>query len=258
MAKKVYFYIDDVIFCLRDITRQKPKSLFDNPYFKGLKEAHDKYGMKVQLNLFARLDFFYGRDEFHLDEVTDAYKEEFAQNSDWLKFCFHSRQEFPDYPYINASYEDVKVDFDYIKNNVFRFASEDNFTYGCCTHWRPISKEGCRALRDGGIKVLNSTYGVVEEYNDDPSVLPYGHSYRLLQNRKPETKLFTRDTCEENISRSICTYNHMTPEQQEETYGALKTVYNEEFGLHFKSYMTGLLLNICDMQTIKEIAEEGC
>ena len=62
--KKAYFYIDDTIWVLRDITRQNPKSLFDNPFMNMLKTAHDKYGLKTQLNLFYRTDYFSKRIEF--------------------------------------------------------------------------------------------------------------------------------------------------------------------------------------------------
>ena len=51
------------------------------------------------------LDSFYGNDKFNLSQMTDAYKAEFEAASDWLKFAFHARQEFPDYPYINANYD---------------------------------------------------------------------------------------------------------------------------------------------------------
>ena len=76
-----------------------------------LKEMHEKYGLKVQLNLFYRTDFYYGNDEFTLAEMTDAYKKEWEDNADWIRFGFHSKQEFPDYPYINASYDDVKSNY---------------------------------------------------------------------------------------------------------------------------------------------------
>ncbi|MBE6912433.1 MAG: hypothetical protein E7473_07900 [Ruminococcaceae bacterium] len=56
MNKKAYFYIDDTIWVLRDLTRTKPESLFDAPLFKVLKKAHDEYGLKTQLNLFYRTD----------------------------------------------------------------------------------------------------------------------------------------------------------------------------------------------------------
>ena len=72
MQKKAFFFIDDVIWVFRDLTRERPASLFDNPFMKCLKEAHDRYGMKVQLHAFYRTDFFYGNDEFTLAEMTDA------------------------------------------------------------------------------------------------------------------------------------------------------------------------------------------
>ena len=66
MNKKAFFFIDDVIWVFRDLTRQKPEKLFDNPFMNMLKTAHDKYGLKVQLNLFYITDSFYGYDEFCL------------------------------------------------------------------------------------------------------------------------------------------------------------------------------------------------
>ena len=94
MSKQTYFYIDDVIWLFRDLTRQAPKSIFDNAFMKMLKNAHDKYGLKVQLNVFYRTDFYYGNDEFTLADMTDAYKAEWDANSDWIRFGFHSKQEF--------------------------------------------------------------------------------------------------------------------------------------------------------------------
>ena len=254
MKKKVYFFIDDVIWVMRDLHRERPKSIFDNAFLKGLKEAHDKYGMKVQLNLFNRLDFYYGPDEFCLAEMTDEYKAEFEAASDWLKFGFHSRQEFPDYPYVNADYDAVKEDLDYVKREVFRFASEKNFAYGCCPHWLPMSKEGCKALRDGGIKIVATSCGDKEEYTGDPSVLPYGHAGRLLQNRKPETMLFLRRTMDVAINSSICGYNHITEEEAQAIKGTFKTIYNAETDLHFKTYGTGLTLNLCTPDEVEEMA----
>ena len=36
--KRAYFYIDDVIWLFRDLTRQRPASLFDNFMLKQLKK----------------------------------------------------------------------------------------------------------------------------------------------------------------------------------------------------------------------------
>jgi len=62
--------------------------------------------------------------------MTDAYKEEFTAASDWLKFSFHSRQDFPDYPFVNATYECASGVFRDIQSQVFRFAGENSFGYG--------------------------------------------------------------------------------------------------------------------------------
>ena len=100
-------YVDDCIWFLRDLARQRPKHAFDHPFLAGFKKVHEATGLKVQFNLFYRTDFFYGMDEFTLAGMPDTYKAEFQTNADWIKFGFHSLQEFPDYPWINASYDDV-------------------------------------------------------------------------------------------------------------------------------------------------------
>ena len=234
--KKAYFYIDDTIWVLRDITRQRPKTLFENPFMKMLKTAHDKYGLKVQLNLFYRTDSFYGYDEFSLADVTDAYKSEFTANSDWLKFAFHALEEFPDYPHISATYEDTKKLFGMIEKEVFRFACKDSFAYTVCPHWVPVSKQGVHALADCGVKLLDCTAGNVTEYNGDPTVLPYGHAQRLLNNRQPETKIFTREVAEDAIRHSICGYNHLLPKDDESIFKTCDTIHNDEFNIEFKRY----------------------
>ena len=70
MNKKASFFIDDVLWVFRDLTREQPASLFDNPYMKTLKDAHDKYGVKTQLNVFYKTSFWYGADEFSLSDDT--------------------------------------------------------------------------------------------------------------------------------------------------------------------------------------------
>ena len=246
--KKAYFYVDDTIWVLRDITRQKPATLFDNPFMKMLKTAHDKYGLKVQLNIFYRVDSFYGNDDFCLADMTDAYKEEFKANSHWLKMAFHAKEEFPDYPLVNIPYEDAKEMFQSVEKEVIRFAGEECFAYTVCPHWTPVSKEGVRALKDCGVKLLDVTRGDTVEFEDVPEdFLPYGHSFRLLNNRQKETKIFscneifTKEDRNSSINNSICGYNHLSYKDGEAIRGTDKIVWNEEIGLYFKQFCsTGL------------------
>ncbi len=246
MKRKACFLIDDVIWVFRDLTRQAPKSLFDNPFLKLMKEGHDKYGMKVQLNAFYRTDFFYGDDEFSLSEMTDAYKSEWEAASDWLKIGFHAKQEFPDYPYINANYDAIKKDIDSIKNEVIRFAGKNTFAVGAIPHWVPVSKESVSAFYDSGVRVLSCSWGDKHEYNGDPNSLPYGHAARLLHNRKPETMLFKRGGLDKAIDSSICGYNHLTQEQIDEVLFNTKTILDAETGMKFKRISNSPCPNLCN------------
>ncbi len=111
-----------------------------------LKEAHDKYGIKVVLNAFYRTDYYYGDDEFTLAEMTDAYKSEWEANSDWLKIGLHAKQEFPDYPHVNIDYADMKKMYVRFKNEVIRFAGVKTLSTAFNPHWSPVSKEGLKAM----------------------------------------------------------------------------------------------------------------
>ena len=48
--KRCNCYIDDHSFLFTDLAKERPKSAFDHFYLKGLKNIHDKYGLKVTLN----------------------------------------------------------------------------------------------------------------------------------------------------------------------------------------------------------------
>ncbi len=141
-----HFFIEDNIWFLQELTRDKPASAFDHPYLAMLKRLYKKYGTRVQL------DLFYSVEGFNLSEMTDMYKEEFKANSDWLCFGFHSRSEHPPYIYKNASYEEVLKDCADIHREILRFAGEECLSLYTSVHYAAISEEGKRALRDSGIR----------------------------------------------------------------------------------------------------------
>ncbi|MBQ9997774.1 MAG: hypothetical protein IJP19_02005 [Clostridia bacterium] len=251
MMKKAYFYIDDVIWPFRDIAKERPNSIFDQRLLKILKEAHERYGLTVTLNCFYRTDYSYTDEEFDLSMMPDDYKAEWEANSHWLKLGYHSKQEFPDYPLINVSYDDMKNEYMRFKNEVVRFAGEKVLMESINPHWWPVSKDGCKALRDCGIKLFSCTYGETRDYNGDPASLPYGHAFRLLQNRKPESKLFYRPGRDQSVANSLCGYNHLYTEEGETTFGTFKTVYKEELGIHFKRFGNGVCLNTIPLDEIE-------
>lgn len=257
MNKKAFFFLDDVIWVFRDLTKQRPASIFDHHFLKALKEIHDDTGLKVQLNIFYRCSYFYGTDDFSLSDMTDAYKAEFEANSDWLKFSYHAKEEFPDYPNVNADYNETKELFLMMEREVIRFAGEKSWQKkSLCTHWIPLSKDACKALYECGTRLVCSDAGVAEEYNGDPNSLPYGHAGRLLQNRKPEARVYLRNIRDVAINRAVCSWNIITPEQHEATKKTLAHIKDEETGICFKVYCNTGTINLC--KNFTEVEEDIC
>ena len=141
-------YIDDHSFFFTDLAKERPKSAFDHFYLKGLKNIHDKYGLKVTLNLFYHNDHF----DFDLKDMPDIWKSEFIDNSDWMKFSFHSYSEFPDRPYLETTREEFARDWDLVQNEIYRFAGEECYIPPVVIHWgniHPVAAQeyiarGCR------------------------------------------------------------------------------------------------------------------
>ena len=239
-GQRAAFYIDDVLFSLQDLARQKPKSLWDHFYFRGFREAHERYGLKAQMNLFYQGDFFYGVDSarFNLSQVPENYLEEFQSAKDWLRFGFHSFSEFPDYPWLNASYDEVRETWRLLTSEVERFAGPGMFAKAVVPHWGPVSKEGCLAFRDCGVKTIWCSSGDCYAYAGDRTLLPYMHGQRIEERRKPETAMYWRPNEGEDIAVSACGYNHLLPEQVELTNGTWKWLHDKSTGCNFMAFET--------------------
>ena len=154
---------DDNILFLANITAHKDEytSIFDDPYLAVYKKAHDLYGAKVHLNLFYAFDreaasYFNGNlPDFDLSMVTDAFKDEWRANADWLKLAFHSRAEWPAAPYKYSDAATVTADFEAVRREIYRFAGEESFSNDVTTvHFGATSDEALLALRELGIKGL--------------------------------------------------------------------------------------------------------
>ena len=252
-GKSASFFIDDVIFVMQDLAEQKPVSCWSHPFLSHLKEAWERYGVKTQLNLFYRGDFFYGVKEamFSLKDVPDTWKAEFQSAKEWLRFGFHSLNEYPDYPWISASYEDVSLAWNLIKGEVERFAGPGMWATAVVPHWGSISREGCIALKDGGAAFVSVSRGDRWEYDGDRTILPYGHGYRIENRRKPESAIFWRGNGGDDISVSASGYNHLEKGLVEKTKGAYSWIFDRATGMNFKpSTSGGPLLNIYNLKDV--------
>lgn len=84
---KIHFSIDDFFTAFIDLTenRKENSSLFEQPVFAFFKRLHQDYQAVFSCFCF----YEEGKDGRNLAQVTDVFREEFQENSDWLRFGFH-------------------------------------------------------------------------------------------------------------------------------------------------------------------------
>jgi len=154
--KNYCFTVDDNIRFLREITERAYRSLFDHPYLNVYKRLHERYGVKIQLNLF------YETEGFDLSRVTDRYRDEWRACSDWLMLSFHSRIENVK-PYEGASYDEVAYDCGRVHREIVRFASSESLAKTTTVHYCLATEDGIRALKDNQVKGLLGLYGTAKQ-----------------------------------------------------------------------------------------------
>lgn len=144
--------MDDNIRFLKEITEKRYRSMFEHPYLVMLRRLHREFGLKVQLNLFYRMD------GFDLSQMTDAYSDEWKENADWLKLSFHSELE-NHRPYENSGYDEVFKDCKRVNNEILRFAYAENLAKTTTVHYCRTTAEGLEALSDNRVIGLLGLFG---------------------------------------------------------------------------------------------------
>lgn len=151
------FSVDDNIWFLQDLANNNYNSIFDNSYLALFKRLHEKYNLKVQLNLF------YQYENFDLSKVPDRYKPEWISNKDWLQLSFHSKSEKT--LYTNSGYDEVFSDCQTVNNQIKRFAGEKVLNPVTTVHCCKTTLSGLKALEDLGIKGLAGLFGTAQKPN---------------------------------------------------------------------------------------------
>lgn len=155
MMKTFCFTVDDNIRFFQELSKGNPASLFEHPYLAMYKRLHEKYGLKIQLNLF------YEMPDFDLSQMTDRFRQEWYENADWLKLSFHSRLENVK-PYQFSGYQEVYEDCAAVHQQILRFAGNDSLATTTTIHYCQTTEEGLCALRDLGVQGLLGLFGTEE------------------------------------------------------------------------------------------------
>jgi sugar lactone lactonase YvrE len=157
---------DDNILFLKDIAEHAEtyRSIFDNPYLAFWRQMHDKYGAKIQHNIY------YETPGFNLSQMPEKFKSEWRQNAAWMRLSFHARSNDPDRPYVHASPDRLLADYRLVTREIERFAGKETLSSFTTIHWGEATEAAVAALRREGVRGLA---GYFRAGGDFPSVSYY-------------------------------------------------------------------------------------
>ena len=153
--KRFCFTVDDNIRFFKEITEQGLGSIFEHPYLAMLRRLHEQFGVKIQLNLFFRMD------GFDLSQMSDRYAHEWEAVSNWLKLSFHSQLENAS-PYEKSGYDEVYADCRAVHEQILRFSSPKSLAKTTTVHYCRTTSAGLSALFDNGVRGLLGLFGTAE------------------------------------------------------------------------------------------------
>lgn len=243
---KYQFSLDDNIWCFQNIAKNQHiyNSVFEEPYLALLKTMHDRYGTKFHMNIYYECPEFGG---FDITQMPDKYKSEWEYNSDWLRMSFHARANEPDRTYIRGTYDEVLLYAEKVHNEIIRFAGEKTLNLKTTTiHWGDTTVEGCRALRNLGVRLFAGSFNPLAKARNNAPVAYYlgAEECFLLDTYgayydKKEDMFFRRGgtgTQHTPLDQMADNYAYYTKTHPLYTYRAM-CVHEEYFYPFYKAYM---------------------
>ncbi|MBQ7290449.1 MAG: hypothetical protein IJW76_01850 [Clostridia bacterium] len=150
------FTVDDNIWCLKELSQGNYESIFSHPYLAVYKRLHERFGVKVQLNLF------YEENGFDLSQMTARFRVEWEDNADWLKLSYHAlHHDITSYE--NVTYKTMYEECAKTNREIIRFAGEASLAKSTTIHFCKCSGEGISALKECGYEGLLGLYGTQEQ-----------------------------------------------------------------------------------------------
>lgn len=171
--KYVAVSLDDTIEVFRDLSQNSNRysSIFENETLSYLESLHKLYGVVFSMYCYYETD----DGEFNLSMMTEQYKEQFVENSDWLRWGFHS--------YNGDTYYD-EVDVTRAENDYQKLVSELERVVGTESIERVIRLNGFRGNYENIQIMSEQQLGIVGILGADDD----RNSYFLDENQSQELK----------------------------------------------------------------------
>lgn len=215
-SKIAHISFDDIYEVLVDITvnENKYESIFDNALLGSLKEMNEKYGAKFTLYIYDT----YPENNYDIRDVSSKYREEFMENSNWLKFGYHTIEPTTSFDEL-TNIDEFDKSFTRVNDEITRFAGEESIANVLRLNYFRANAEKIDYLSSRGISGLLCA--------DDDRV-----SYNLSEDQHRELKL------DEKISYNGITY------------------YNTDFRFDGKRFITNEMMKVRDQEILVLFAHE--
>ena len=148
--KYMHISFDDTNNAFADLTANKNvySSLFDSPFFGCLKELHDTYGAVFSCYCFYNVytDESKTTLTFSLANAATEFKNEFVDNSDWLRFGFHSIDNYT--LYTSATAQAAAADWNTFINRMVDVVGLESIDTLVRLHGFGGSENACVGMRN--------------------------------------------------------------------------------------------------------------
>lgn len=116
---KIHISVDDTGDIFSDLTANENKydSIFDNPTLAFCKKMHDDYGAVFSFYVFGDWE------EFQLANSTNRFRNEFSENSEWLRFNYHAYDSHENLNTIDLTV--FKKNYDCVMTSLIDIVSEN-------------------------------------------------------------------------------------------------------------------------------------
>lgn len=197
----IHFSIDDVIGSLLWLDRTSAQSIFDSYTFAFAQWLYKEYQIPTTCNCL------YSDGTKNLSMVSEKYRNEFEECSDWLKFSFHGWNYEKNYA--EVGYDEAFTDLTIVESEILRICGRRSLSRNIRTHFFSGSEAAMLAWKHAGIKVFftadDNRKGKGINYNlNDEELLNLQTTHFLLKEGMLFVKTDIRlERYREEISRNI-------------------------------------------------------
>ncbi|WP_320165391.1 hypothetical protein [uncultured Trichococcus sp.] len=218
--KLIHYSVDDIFKSFLNLSNNDYDSIFEEEHLSFLKKLHDKYGINVSGYVF------FEDGEYNLTDIPNDYALEFQENSDWLKFGFHSLNAETNYE--NENTQKAKEDYEKVIKELTRITGgESAIDTTVRLHYYAASDEAIEGFQTAelGIERLLSPEDQRLAYNLDEEETSYLYQYDYFNLNGLE--YIKTDVRMENLDNPEDYYDSFI--QQEELNGILAVFTHEPF-----------------------------